>query len=123
MPAKKVPPSDAAAVRAYVARLHPKARARVKQMMAIVKKLAPRATLSLTYGIPTYKIDGERFVYVAGWAKHTSLYPLNAGMREGNEAALKGYKTAKGTIQFPLDDPLDTKLFTRLVKSRLKAMR
>jgi len=113
----------AAAVRAYLAGLPPKARTRVKEMRAVIRAAAPEAAESISYGIPTYKIGGRPFVYCAAFKNHTSLYPMTAAIRRAHAAALKGYKMSTGTVQFPLDKPLPVTLLKRLVRARLAELR
>lgn len=113
----------AAAVRAYLAGLPPKARTRLKEMRALIRAAAPEAAESVSYGIPTYKIAGRPFVYCAAFKNHTSLYPMTASIRRAHATALKGYNMSTGTIQFPLDKPLPVTLVKRLLRARLAEVR
>lgn len=110
-------------VQAYLASLPPNTRRRVREMRTAIRAAAPKAVEGTSYGIIHYKLDGQRLVYCAGFKAHTSLYPMTAAIRRANAAELKGYKTATGTIQFPLDRPLPTGFVKRLVKARLAEMR
>jgi uncharacterized protein YdhG (YjbR/CyaY superfamily) len=100
-----------------------RARRYLKQIRAIADAAAPRATESISYGIPTLKIDGRPFMYFAGFRNHVSLYPMTGGIRRKFAAQLKNYKTSAGTVQFPLDTPLPVTLVRRLIKARLIEMR
>jgi uncharacterized protein YdhG (YjbR/CyaY superfamily) len=119
-PAKKG--NDAAQVRAYFVSLPADARSHLTKIRDIIRAAAPRAAGSISYGIPTFKIDGERFIYCAAFKHHVSLYPMTAAIRRAFADELKGYKTSTGTIQFPLAKPLPIGFVKRLVRARLAEM-
>ena len=110
-----------AEIRKYTAKLPPATRRRLKELGDIIRKTAPTAVDSFSYQIPAFRYNGKILVWYAGWTKHLSMYPLNAADRKFAEQ--KGFKTAKGTVQFPLDDPLPVSLIRRLVKSRIAAIK
>ena len=110
-------------VRDYLAALPPAARRRMKEIRAIVKSVAPNATETFSYRIPGFRLDGRVFVYYAAFKEHCSLYPMGDRIRRAHADSLKGYKTSKGTIQFPLDQPLPVALVKRLVKARAAEVR
>ena len=88
------------------------------QLRKIVKDAAPGAQEVISYNMPGLKINGG-LISFAMWKEHFSIYPRTAKM----EAAIKelaGYEGAKGTIKFPLDEPVPTKLITRIVKFQVK---
>jgi uncharacterized protein YdhG (YjbR/CyaY superfamily) len=120
---KNTATQGAAQVRTYFASLPADARSHLKKIRDIIRAAAPRAAESISYGIPTFKIDGELFIYCAAFKHHVSLYPMTAAIRRAFAGELKGYKTSTGTIQFPLDKPLPSGFVKRLVKARLAEMR
>ncbi len=94
----------------------------LSKIRSTIKKAAPNAVESITYKIPTYKVDGKVLVYFAAFAKHVSIYPApRSDDRFGNE--LKDYKGGKGTVQFPLDSPVPYELISRIVAFRLTRLR
>lgn len=77
----------------------------------------PEATEAISYGIPAFQYKGT-LIWYAAFSDHCSLFPTAAVIREFKDE-LKAYKTAKGTIQFPVDKPLPATLVKKLVKARV----
>lgn len=95
------------------------ARAKLTQLRALIRAAVPaEATEVISYGIPVFKYKGSLVAYAA-FAKHCSLFPMNGTLVAEFADDLQGYKTSKGTIQFPLDRPLPKALVRRIVKARL----
>ena len=77
----------------------------LEKVRQAIQKAAPEAAETMSYGIPTFNLNGKHLVFFAGWKQHISLHPLPAG-DEAFQQELAHYKRAKGTIQFPLDKPI-----------------
>jgi uncharacterized protein YdhG (YjbR/CyaY superfamily) len=82
-------------------------------------KTAPEAEESISYQIPTFKINGRYLIYFAGFKNHVSIYPAPRAAAEFKKE-LSEYKGGKGTVQFPLDKPIPLSLIRRIVKYRIK---
>lgn len=90
----------------------------LKKVRATIRKAAPKAEESISYQIPTYKLN-DVLIYFAGFKNHIGVYPAPRSAPEFKKE-LASYKGGKGTIQFPLDNPIPYELITRIVKFRAK---
>ncbi len=95
------------------------------ELKKCILKVAPNATELFNYNIPAYTLinDGKREqqIMIAGYKKHVGFYPHPTTM-EKFESELIEYKRGKGSVQFPLDKPLPTKLIERMVNYRMKLL-
>jgi uncharacterized protein YdhG (YjbR/CyaY superfamily) len=112
-----------AKVRAYFASQPSNVRRTLKKLREAIRSVAPGATEQFSYGIPGFRLNGKPLVWYAGWKSHTSMYPIGASIRRALKDDLEGYETSKGTVRFPLAEPLPIKLVRRLVKARVAELR
>ena len=103
----------------YIAGFPPEVQEVLEKVRTTIKKAAPRAEESISYEIPTFKLNGKRLIYFAGFKNHISVYPAPRGAEEFKEE-LAAYEGGKGTVQFPLDKPIPFGLINRIVKYRAK---
>jgi len=103
----------------HIAGASPEARPMLDELRAIIREVAPQATERISYGVPTFDLEGRHLVHFAGYAKHVGFYPTGSGVEEFKDE-LGPLATGKGTIQFPLDRPLPTDLVRRIVESRVR---
>ena len=102
----------------YIAGFPPEIQKTLQKIRATIRKAAPKAEETISYGIPTFKLGGGPLIYFAGFKKHCSVYPAPRGAAEFKEE-LAQYKGGKGTVQFPHDEPLPLQLIRRIVRYRL----
>lgn len=89
----------------------------LEQVRATIKKAAPGAEEKINYGIPTFILNGN-LVHFGGFQNHVGFYPTPLGT-EAFEEELSVYKSGKGSVQFPLDQPMPLNLISRIVKFRV----
>ena len=85
-----------------------------------IRTALPKAEEVISYQIPAYKLPGGVVLYFAGWKQHYSIYPATASVVTKFKDELSGYKLSKGTIRFPLSEPVPVKLIARIAKFRAK---
>ncbi len=88
------------------------------QMRSAIRKAAPDAEEGFGYGMPAYKLKGKPLVYFAGFSRHIGFYATPTGHAEF-AAELSEYKQGKGSVQFPIDEPLPLELITKITKFRV----
>ncbi|HWJ91137.1 MAG TPA: DUF1801 domain-containing protein [Flavisolibacter sp.] len=107
----------AADVNEYISGFPPSTQKLLKQMRSTIRKAAPAAQESISYQMPAYKLSGV-LVYFAGYKNHIGFYPGAAGIAAFKKQ-LSMYKGAKGSVQFPLDQPLPLDLVSKIVVFRV----
>ena len=91
----------------------------LKKIRQTIRKAAPEAAETISYGIPAFKLKARILVYFAGWKHHVALYPIPAG-DEAFRKALSPYIRGKGTVRFPLGESVPYGLVKRVVLFRMK---
>lgn len=115
MKAKAATPSS---IDDFIARYPASVQARLKKLHATIRKAAPKASEKISYGIPTFWLNGN-LVHFAAYVKHIGFYPGPSGI-SAFKKELSKYKGAKGSVQFPLDKPLPLGLVAKIVRYRVK---
>jgi uncharacterized protein YdhG (YjbR/CyaY superfamily) len=110
-----------ATVHEYLASVVPEFRPLLRSVRKTIRAAAPKATESISYGIPTYKQDGQRVIYFSAAAKHCAIHMVRK--MHLDEAVRLGFGTGRGSIRFTPDHPLPARLVTRIVKARLAEIR
>ena len=93
----------------------------LEKVRVTIKKAAPDAEEAIRYQIPTFTLNGN-LVHFAAFKKHIGFYPAPRGIEQFKEE-LSVYKGAKGSVQFPLDQPIPYDLISRIVELRAKEQR
>jgi uncharacterized protein YdhG (YjbR/CyaY superfamily) len=106
-------------VEAYIKAFPKNVQVIMEKIRGIIKEMAPEALEGISYGMPGYKTHGRPLVYFAGYEKHIGFYATPTG-HEKFAAELSKYKQGKGSVQFPLDQPIPFDLIARIVAFRVK---
>ena len=102
----------------YIARFPSDVQKILKQIRSTIKKAAPGAEEAIKYGIPTFVLN-ENLVHFAAFKNHIGFYPTPSGI-DAFKKELSRYKSAKGSVQFPLDEPMPLGLIEKITKFRVK---
>jgi uncharacterized protein YdhG (YjbR/CyaY superfamily) len=105
----------------YIDKSPKKAKNLMEELRRVIRETAPNAEETISYGIPTFKLNGKALVYFGAWKNHIGFYAGISAI-EAFKHELAPCKQAKGTIQFPLDKPIPRELVRKIVKFRIKAV-
>ena len=105
-------------VDAYIATFPEETQKALEQLRALIRQTAPAAEESISYAMPAYKLNGKPLVYFGGYPNHIGFYATPSGHSSFQEELSK-YKQGKGSVQFPLSEPLPEDLIRRIVKFRV----
>jgi uncharacterized protein YdhG (YjbR/CyaY superfamily) len=102
----------------YIASFPDETQTRLNAIRNLVSSLCSEATESISYGMPAYKLGGKPLIYFAAFKQHIGLYATPSGHAQfKNELA--HYKQGKGSVQFPLSEPLPIELIEQIIRFRL----
>jgi uncharacterized protein YdhG (YjbR/CyaY superfamily) len=110
-------PTDVAA---YIASFPADVQPILQAVRRTIQKAAPKTEETISYGIPTYKLDGKAVIHYSGAKKHVGMYPFSQTMADALAESSKYDQSGKGTIRFPLDKPMPHALIAKIVKFRLQ---
>jgi uncharacterized protein YdhG (YjbR/CyaY superfamily) len=102
----------------YIAGFPEHIREILEKVRATIREAAPGAEETIKYEMPTFMLNGN-LVYFAAFKNHIGFYPIPSGVEEFKDD-LAGYKTGKGSVQFPLDKPIPYELIGRITKFRVQ---
>ena len=102
----------------YIADFPPDVQAILEKLRATIRKAAPDAEEAMKYRLPTFVLNGN-LVHFGAFKKHIGFYATPTG-NEKFRKELSVYEGAKGSVQFPLDEPIPYDLVSRMVKFRVK---
>ncbi len=101
----------------YIEECPEPARRGLRQIRSLIRRIVPEAEEKISYDMPAFALGGN-LVWFAGYARHIALYPsVRAGGALGR--ALARYESGKGTLRFPLDEPLPLRLIEQVVRIRV----
>ncbi len=100
----------------YIAAFPAEIQETLQNIRQVIRDAAPEASEAISYQMPTFKLNGN-LVHFAAFKDHIGFFPTPSGVEAYPE--LMQYKTGKGTLQFPLDQPIPYELIRRVVKFRV----
>jgi uncharacterized protein YdhG (YjbR/CyaY superfamily) len=112
--------SDFKSVEDYIASQPEAVRSVLARVRGAIRKAAPGASEAISYQMPTYTLHGSRLLYFAAWKQHYSIYAATEQVVGAFQTELAAYKVDKGTIRFPLSEPVPVKLIERITRFRAK---
>jgi len=108
-------PNNAKNIDEYIAGFPKEIQELLEQIRETIRKVVPKGEEAIKYAIPTFVLNGKNLVHFAAFKNHIGFYPTPTGI-ESFKKELSKYKQGKGSVQFPLDEPMPLALITKIVK-------
>jgi uncharacterized protein YdhG (YjbR/CyaY superfamily) len=105
-------------VESYIETFPEQVQLKLKKLRLAILESAPLATECISYGMPAYRLNGKPLVYFAGFKNHIGFYATPTG-HDAFAKELSFYKQGKGSVQFPIQEPLPIELISRIVAFRV----
>lgn len=102
---------------AYIGTFPTEVQVLLQKLKKTIKSAAPKSSEGISYGVPTFYLNGKYLVYFAAFKNHIGIYPATTTAVQ--KAGLSAYKVAKGTLRFPLSKPIPFELIKKFVKYRI----
>jgi uncharacterized protein YdhG (YjbR/CyaY superfamily) len=102
----------------YIATFPKNVQHTLRELRSAIKESAPEAEETISYGMPTFKLNGN-LVHFAAYEKHIGFYPTASAILAFKER-LSIYKQSKGAVQFPIDGPIPLDIVREMVRFRVK---
>ncbi|MGH8928454.1 MAG: iron chaperone, partial [Acidimicrobiia bacterium] len=116
---KKPAPKRFASIDQYIASFPPDVQVVLEEVRRSIRRAAPGTEETISYQIPTFTLRGRYVVYFAGWKNHLSVYPIPE-VDQKLEQEMSPYRAGKGTLRFPLSEPIPYELIERVVGRLIK---
>jgi uncharacterized protein YdhG (YjbR/CyaY superfamily) len=104
---------------AYIAAFPPEVQALLQEIRQVIHETIAGLGETISYGMPTFTLNGKYLIYFGAYKKHIGLYPAPIGVEEFQEAVSQ-YGAGKGTLKFPLDQPIPFDLVRSIVQFRAR---
>jgi uncharacterized protein YdhG (YjbR/CyaY superfamily) len=103
----------------FISNYPPEIQTILQKIRALIQKSAPGAEEAMSYGIPTFKLNGKNLVHFSAFKEHIGFYPTPSGI-EKFKKELSAYEWAKGSVKFSLDKPIPYALIGKITQFRVK---
>ena len=108
--------TDFRSVDEYIAAQPKNVQVVLRRVRSTIRKAVPAAVEVISYQMPAYKVERRFFLCLGGWKQHYSLYPASDALIAAFKGALTPYRVSKGTLRFPLSEPVPVALIERVAK-------
>lgn len=103
----------------YIANFPKNVQKVLQEVRGVIREVAPNATETISYDMPTFNLNGTYLIYFAGWKKHVALYPVSGKIADTLSEELSVYKGTKGSVHFPLNRPMPLDLIRKITELRI----